>query len=165
VIGRDNALPWHLPADLRHFRAVTLGKPVVMGRKTWDSLGRALPGRTNIIVTRQAGFVPSVVSEQVKVVASLAAALALATQIAQRDGVHECVVIGGAEIYGQALPRCDRLYLTEVHASVAGDAFFPPLVMSAWREIRRERFAASENNPYDYSFVVYEKQQVALDKP
>ena len=153
VIGRDNALPWHLPGDLKYFKAVTLGKPVVMGRKTWESLGRPLPGRTNIVISRQAGYAPA----GARVVGSLDAALQLAAQVALIDGVDECVVIGGAEIYAQALPRCDRLYLTEVHAAVDGDAFFPAWDRGAWRETARENHAAAGSNPYAYSFVVYER--------
>lgn len=153
VIGRDNKLPWHLPGDLKYFKATTLGKPVIMGRKTWESLGRPLPGRTNIVITRQSGYAPA----GAKVTASLDEALALAAQVALIDGVDECVVIGGAEIYAQALPRCDRLYLTEVRAQVAGDAFFPAFDRRNWRETKREDFRAEGPNPYDYGFVVYER--------
>lgn len=153
VIGRDNMLPWRLPSDLQYFKAVTLGKPVIMGRKTWESLGRPLPGRTNIVITRRPGYAPA----GARVVWSFDDALELAAQVARLDGVDECLVIGGAEIYALALPRCDRLYLTEVHATVEGDAFFPAFNHAQWREARRERFVASAANPYDYSFVVYEK--------
>lgn len=153
VIGRDNALPWHLPNDLKHFKAVTIGKPIIMGRKTWESLGKPLPGRTHIVITRQAGYAPA----GVRVVATLDAALTLARQIGLADGVDECVVIGGAEIYALALPHCDRLYLTEVHAVIDGDAFFPAFDRKLWREVRRERHAADGTNPYPYSFVVYER--------
>ncbi len=158
VIGRNNALPWHLPGDLKYFKAVTLGKPVLMGRKTWDSLGRPLPGRTNIVITRQADFLPAGAAENVKVAASLDAALAIARDVAQRDGADECVVIGGAEIYALALPRCDRLYLTEVHAVVEGDAYFPAFDTAPWQETRRERHAAAGANPFDYSFVVFDRR-------
>ncbi|MFZ5723675.1 MAG: dihydrofolate reductase [Pseudomonadota bacterium] len=154
VIGRDNKLPWHLPGDLKYFKAVTLGKPVIMGRKTWESLGRPLPGRTNIVITRRRDYAPP----GAKVAGSLEEALRLAGQVALIDGVDECVVIGGAEIYAQALPRCDRMYLTEVHADVAGDAFFPSFDRAQWRETKRERHAAEGPNPYDYSLVVYERR-------
>lgn len=157
TIGRNNALPWHLPNDLKYFKAVTLGKPVIMGRKTWESLGRPLPGRTNIVVTRQAGYLAENTAANVKVVASMDAAFALASGIAQKDGVEECVVIGGAEIYAQMLPRCDRMYLTEVHADIEGDAFFPLIDPAQWRETHRERFAADSSNPYAYSFVTYDR--------
>jgi dihydrofolate reductase len=153
VIGRDNKLPWHLPNDLKYFRAVTIGKPVIMGRRTWESLGRPLPGRTNIVITRQ----PAYEATGARVVATLDEAIRLAESVALIDGQDECVVIGGAEIYALALPRCDRLYLTEVHATVDGDAYFPVFDRARWRERARERFAAEGPNPFDYSFVVYER--------
>lgn len=153
VIGRDNKLPWHLPNDLKYFRAVTIGKPVIMGRRTWESLGRPLPGRTNIVITRQ----PAYEATGARVVATLDEAIRLAESVALIDGQDECVVIGGAEIYALALPRCDRLYLTEVHATVDGDAYFPAFDRARWREHARERFAAEGPNPFDYSFVVYER--------
>ena len=153
VIGRDNTLPWRLPEDLKYFRAMTIGKPVLMGRKTWESLGRPLPGRTNIVMTRQRDFV----AVGAEIVDGMDAAISLATQIAQRDGVDECVVIGGAEIYAQALPLCTRMYLTEVHAVVDGDAFFPAFDRNAWQETKRDRHLAAGENPFDYSFVVLER--------
>lgn len=153
VIGRNNALPWHLPEDLRYFKRVTLGKPIVMGRKTFESIGRPLPGRTNIVITRQ----PEYSAKGVKVVSSLDEALELAADVALIDGVSELMVIGGAEIYRAALPRARRLYLTEVHAEVEGDARMPGLDWSDWREVSRESWPASEANPYPYSFVVFER--------
>ncbi|TDG16049.1 dihydrofolate reductase [Seongchinamella unica] len=153
VIGRNNALPWHLPEDLKYFKRVTLGKPVVMGRKTFESIGRPLPGRTNIVITRKESWSAA----GVKVVHSLDEALALAEEIAVIDGATELMVIGGAEIYRAALPRADRLYFTEVHAEVEGDALLPDIDWSTWTEVSRERFAASEANPYPYSFAVYER--------
>ena len=153
VVGRNNALPWYLPEDLKYFKRTTLGKPVVMGRRTWESIGRPLPGRLNIVVTRQANYS----AEGARVVADLDAALELAQAQATIDGQDEVMVIGGAEIYALALPAADRLYLTEVHAEVAGDAHFPHWERSEWREISRERHAASGNNPHDYSFTVYER--------
>lgn len=153
VIGRNNALPWHLPEDLRYFKRRTLGKPIVMGRKTYESIGRPLPGRTNIVISRNAGFA----ADGIKVVRSLDEALRLADDIAQIDGVDELVVIGGAEIYREALPRAERLYLTEVHAVIQGDAVLPEVDWAQWREVGRERHAAEAPNPYDYSFVVYER--------
>jgi dihydrofolate reductase len=152
VIGRNNALPWYLPEDLRYFKKVTLGKPIVMGRKTFESIGRALPGRTNIVITRN----PDFQAEGVRVVASLDEALQLAENIAVIDGAQELVVIGGAEIYKAAIPQADRLYITEVHASVEGDACLPPIEWSDWQEVGRQRYPAQDPNPYDYSFVVYE---------
>ena len=153
VIGRNNALPWHLPEDLRYFKRVTLGKPIVMGRKTFESIGRPLPGRTNIVISRRPGYAP----DGVRVVSGLDDALALAEDIALIDGVTELMVIGGAEIYRAAIPRAQRLYLTEVHADVEGDALLPEVDWSQWRELSRERWPASEANPYPYSFVVFER--------
>ncbi len=153
TIGRNNALPWYLPEDLKYFKRVTLGKPVIMGRKTWDSIGRPLPGRSNIVITRDPGFQAA----GVRVVGSLDEAIALAEKICLIDGAEEAVVIGGAQIYALALPRADRLYLTQVHAEVEGDAHFPPLDLDGWEECGREDFAAGGANPYPYSFVVYEK--------
>jgi len=153
VIGRNNALPWHLPQDLRYFKRVTMGKPIVMGRKTFESIGRPLPGRTNIVITRN----PDFAAEGVRVVGSLDEALRLAGDIALIDGAQELVVIGGAGIYKAAIPRADRLYITEVHASVEGDAFLPEIDWAHWHEVGRERHAASGPNPYEYSFVVYHR--------
>jgi dihydrofolate reductase len=153
VIGRNNALPWHLPEDLRNFKRVTMGKPIVMGRKTFESIGRPLPGRTNIVISRNPGYQAA----GVRLVASLAEALELAGAVAAGDGVTEMVVIGGAEIYALALPRATRLYFTRVHAAVEGDSLLPPIDWSRWREISQERHAAAGSNPYDYSFLVYER--------
>jgi dihydrofolate reductase len=153
VLGRDNQLPWHLPGDLQYFKRTTLGKPVVMGRKTREAIGRPLPGRTNIVISRQ----QDLELEGTRVVASIEAALTLAEEVAGADGIDELMVIGGAEIYALALPLAQKLYLTEVHAEVTGDAWFPPWNRSQWREISRERHVACDSNPYDYSFVVYER--------
>ena len=154
VIGRNNALPWHLSEDLKYFKRVTMGKPVIMGRKTWESIGRPLPGRTNIVITRNPEYV---VPEGVRVVTSLDAAINLAEKVCLIEGIDEAIVMGGAEIYAQALPRADRLYLTQVHADVHGDAYFPEIDLQHWHELGREDFSASGPNPYDYSFVVLER--------
>tara|TARA_B100000676_G_scaffold310291_1_gene376343 strand:+ start:2061 stop:2570 length:510 start_codon:yes stop_codon:yes gene_type:complete len=154
VIGRNNKLPWYLPNDLKYFKQVTFGKPVIMGRKTWDSLGKPLPGRTNIVITRQ----PDFQAEGAKVVATLDEAVTMAENVAFIEGQDEAVVMGGAEIYALALPKADRLYLTEVHAEVEGDTWFPEYDTSEWKEIGREDFPAEGPNPYDYSFVVYERK-------
>jgi dihydrofolate reductase len=149
VIGVDNQLPWHLPEDLRHFKAKTMGKPIVMGRKTWESIGRPLPGRDNIVVTRQAGFQ----AEGAYVCATPQDAIALAEQFAQQRGVEELLVIGGAQLYRETLPLCQHIYLTEVDCEIVGDADYPKLDHSEWRELSRERhFQDGEGNP-DYSFV------------
>lgn len=152
VIGRNNSLPWYLPNDLKYFKQTTMGKPVIMGRKTYESIGKPLPGRTNIVITRQADYQP----EGVKVVNSVEAARELAESVCLIDGQEEAMIMGGAEIYTLALPHTDRLYLTEVHADVEGDAFFPEYDKSLWQEVAREDFAAEGPNPYNYSFVVYE---------
>ena len=143
VIGRDNQLPWHLPADLKHFKQLTLGKPVVMGRKTYESIGRPLPERTNIVVTRDRDYgAPGCV-----VVHSLDEALAAAGEAA------EVMVIGGAGIYRQVLPRTDTLYLTQVHAEFEGDTLFPELDAAQWREVARTDCEPDEKNPWRYSFL------------
>ncbi|MCH8542466.1 MAG: dihydrofolate reductase [Alcanivorax sp.] len=152
-IGRDNKLPWYLPNDLKYFKQVTLGKPVIMGRKTWESLKGPLPGRTNIVITRQGDYQ----AEGARVVPSLDEALTLAGHVGVIDGAEEAVVIGGAEIYALALPQISRMYVTEVHADVGGDAFFPAVDMQQWQEVGREDFAAQPPNEYDYSFVVYQR--------
>lgn len=154
VIGCGGELPWHLPADLRHFRELTLGKPVVMGRRTFASIGRALPGRTNIVISRNTGFS----ADGVQVVSSLDAALAMAAALADRDGAGEVMVIGGAEVYAAALPRADRLYLTRVHGAFEGDVVFPPVDWSAWRQTSRDDRAAGPGETCGYSFLAYERR-------
>ncbi|MDX1734942.1 MAG: dihydrofolate reductase [Halioglobus sp.] len=153
VIGRGDALPWHLPDDLQYFKSVTMGKPIVMGRKTFESIGRPLPGRTNIVISRDPAYRP----HGATAVTSLPDALSLAEDVALIDGVEEALVIGGAEIYALALPLAGRLYVTEVHASVEGDVVFPQVDWGRWREVSRQRRDAVDPNPYDYSFVVYER--------
>ncbi|GGC09765.1 dihydrofolate reductase [Marinobacterium zhoushanense] len=153
VIGNQNRLPWHLPEDLQYFKRVTMGKPIIMGRKTFESIGRPLPGRCNIVITRDSAWG----AEGVVVVASPEAAIERAAAQAEIDGVDEALVIGGAEIYRQMLPLCDRLYLTQVHAEVPGDAHFPVLDTAQWQELGRENLDASDTNPYDYSFIVLQR--------
>ncbi|MBV2134141.1 dihydrofolate reductase [Pseudomonas sp. MAP12] len=143
VIGIDNRLPWHLPADLKHFKAVTLGKPIIMGRKTWDSLGRPLPGRLNLVVSRQAGLT----LEGAEVFTSLPAAIARADQWARAQGVDELMLIGGAELYAQGLPLAQRLYLTRVHLQPDGDAFFPEFAEADWRLAERETHEPAADVP------------------
>ena len=154
VIGRNNKLPWYLPNDLKYFKQVTFGKPVIMGRKTWESLKGPLPGRTNIVITRQ----PDYRAEGAKVVATVEDAITMAENVAFIEGQEEAVIMGGAEIYALALPQTERLYLTEVHADVEGHTFFPEYATAEWQEIGREDFAAEGPNPYDYSCVVYERK-------
>ncbi|WP_196159630.1 dihydrofolate reductase [Reinekea sp. G2M2-21] len=153
VIGRDNKLPWHLPNDLKYFKRLTTGKPVIMGRKTYDSIGRPLPNRINIVVTRD----PSFSASGVKVVHDLQSAIDLAEAECLISGADEVIVMGGAEIYRQALPLADRLYITFVHAQVDGDAYFPEFDLSAYQEIGRDGFQADGPNPYDYSFCIFDK--------
>ena len=155
VIGNNNKLPWYLPEDLKYFKRVTLGKPIIMGRKTFESIGRPLPGRTNIVITRNPDWTHD--GAGVRVVHSLQQAIELAESLALVNGFEESLVIGGAEIYALALPQADRLYLTQVHAEVQGDAHFPPLDPSQWQEMAREDFSAIEPNPYDYSFIVLDR--------
>ncbi|GAB4348250.1 MAG: type 3 dihydrofolate reductase [Immundisolibacter sp.] len=148
VIGRDGALPWHLPADLARFRRLTLGRAVIMGRATFDSIGRPLPGRLNIVLSRREGFtVPGV-----EVVSSLAEAYRLT---AAHGG--PAMVIGGAAVYAQTLGDASTVELTEVHADLAGDTHFPPLGAD-WREVAREDHPADARNAYAYSFVTYRRR-------
>tara|TARA_R110001599_G_scaffold8651_8_gene42050 strand:- start:228 stop:755 length:528 start_codon:yes stop_codon:yes gene_type:complete len=159
VIGRDNALPWHLPDDLQYFRRTTMGKPVVMGRKTYESIGRPLPGRPNIVVTTTPGWHAAGVA----VTDTVPAALALGRELALAEGVEELVVIGGAMIYAAALPLAQRLYVTEVHADIDGDTWFAPIDAGEWREISREERPATEDNPYPYAFVCFERRASDCD--
>ena len=147
VIGKDNQLPWRLPADLKHFKAVTLGKPVIMGRKTFESIGKPLPGRDNIVVTRDPQFRAD----------GIAVAHSLDDALAQGRTAPEIMLIGGAQLYTQALPRAQRLYLTLIHTDIDGDAHFPKYDPAAWRETAREDHAADDSNPHSYSFVILER--------
>jgi len=157
-IGVDNKLPWHLPEDLKFFKRVTMGKPIIMGRKTFESIGKPLPGRTNIVITSNGDRFKSVPAyDSIKFASSLDDALKIAEAIALSDGKDEVMVMGGAGIYHLCLPRADRLYYTKVHAQVQGDAFFPEVNWSEWQLVSQEDHQASENNPYDYSFCIYDK--------
>lgn len=147
VIGHNNQLPWHLPADLKHFKTITLGKPILMGRKTYESIGRPLPQRENIIVTRDVDFkAPGCL-----IVHSIDAALSV---VQHKD---EVLVIGGALLYQQMLPLVQRLYLTVIHQAFVGDAFFPEIDQSKWREVERCDCNRDEKNPYQYSFITLDK--------
>ena len=160
VLGRNGDLPWHLPGDMRYFMHTTLGKPVVMGRKTWDSIGgRPLPGRTNIVLSRQVGLPcpGALLAPDFDSALELAAAQTEGGNGGGSKGGGEIMVAGGAAIYALALPRAARLYLTEVHAYFEGDARFPDWDKRAWKEVRRERHRASPGESCDYSFVVYER--------
>ena len=149
VIGRSNAIPWHLPADLERFKARTTGHHIIMGRKTFESIGRPLPKRTSIVLSRNADYRPA----GVLVAPTLDAALELASDD------DEVFVIGGAEVYRPALPRADRLYLTIVHAAIEGDARFPEIDLDEWRLVEDERHEADDRHAYAYSFKSYEKSK------
>lgn len=148
VIGKTGALPWYLPADLQHFKAVTMGKPIVMGRRTHESIGRALPGRQNIVVTRN----PSYAAPGCQAVGSFEEALAIA------KGTEVCV-IGGATLYEQALPLADTIYLTRIHAVLDGDVHFPSMDKAQWQVVDCEPHSADAKNPYDYTFLVFKRQR------
>lgn len=148
LIGRDNDLPWRLPADLQYFRSVTMGKPIIMGRHTHESIGRPLPGRQNIVITSLADYQ----AEGCEVVHSVDEALRIA------NTTDEVMVIGGASLYKQMFDQVDRLYLTRVHATLEGDTWFPDWDKSQWQQISCESHPADEKNQYAYSFEVYERR-------
>ena len=148
VIGVNNTLPWRLPADLRHFRQLTTGHHVIMGRRNYESIGKPLPDRTNIVITRNPGYhAPG---------CDVKHSLAEALQDIQND--PEVFIIGGAEIYRQTIGDADRIYLTLVHADIHGDTYFPEFDASKWHEISRTRHEADEKNPYAYSFITYDRK-------
>lgn len=147
VIGRNNRLPWRLPEDLQRFKALSMGKPMIMGRRTFESIGRALPGRTSIVVSRQ----PGLELEGCIVVASIDAAVAAA------QPAVEAVVIGGAEIYRQVLPRAQVVHVTRVHARIEGDTHFPDLQPEEWREVGKEHHPADDRHAYAFSFITLER--------
>ncbi|MCQ4330133.1 type 3 dihydrofolate reductase [Stutzerimonas stutzeri] len=153
VIGLDNKMPWHLPADLKHFKATTLGKPIIMGRKTWDSLGRPLPGRLNLVVSRQ----PDLQLEGAETFTSLDAALARAEQWAREQGVDELMLIGGAQLYAQALPQAQRLYLTRIEANPEGDAYFPAYDEAEWERTDSQPHPAEGAAPA-YRFETWQRR-------
>lgn len=147
VIGKDNGLPWRLPADLQHFKQITMGKPMIMGRKTWESLPGLLPGRPHIVVTRN----PAYNAEGATVVHSLEEGFEAA------GDVDEIMIVGGANLYAQALSHAQRMYLTQIDVEVEGDARFPGYDLREWRETAREAHPANEKNPFDYQFITLEK--------
>jgi dihydrofolate reductase len=154
VIGRLGQLPWRLPTDLKRFRKVTIGKPVVMGRKTYESIGKPLADRDNIVVTRQPGYA----APGTYIAPSVEAAVALGRELAAKRGVDEIAVIGGAEIFGAALPLAQRVYLTIVHASPEGDIVLDPFDPSMWREISREPMQRSAGDQFAADFLVLDRQ-------
>ncbi|GAB1258500.1 type 3 dihydrofolate reductase [Aurantivibrio plasticivorans] len=154
VIGGGNKLLWHLPEDLKFFKRTTLGKPVIMGRKTYDSIGRPLPERTNIVVTRQGDWD----ADGVTVVHSVDDALSLVSDLPLIEGREEVMVIGGAQIYKEALPLVQRMYLTRIDAQFDGDAFFPDFNNDEWNEVERLDHRSDSRNPYNYSFITLERK-------
>ncbi|HEX7881572.1 MAG TPA: dihydrofolate reductase [Afipia sp.] len=155
VIGRDNAMPWHLRSDLKRFKAITLNHPVIMGRKTFASIGRPLPGRTNIVVTRDKDFQAA----GVVVAPSLEAAHDIARGDALRRLVTEIMVLGGAEIFGQWLPKADRLEITEVHDKPDGDTFLKPVDPAEWEELARTRHPKGDSDTAAFSYVTYQRRR------
>jgi dihydrofolate reductase len=149
VIGRDGRLPWHLPADLRRFKSLTMGKPIVMGRRTFESIGKPLPGRRNIVVTRRAGYE----APGCEVVGSIDAALAAAVD------ADEIMVIGGGDVYRQLLPRADRIFFTRVHFECDGDAIFPELDADEWRVAEEETHAADAANEHAFTAITLERRR------
>lgn len=152
VIGQENRLPWHLPADLKHFKSLTMGHPIVMGRKTYESIGRPLPGRTNIILTHQETFeVPGAI-----VVHSIESAL---QKCRENNAVqHESFIIGGENLYRQTLPYCQRLYITEIQKDFDGDAFFPEFDSNEWQETQRDQHFSEGNDIFEYHFVIFDRK-------
>jgi dihydrofolate reductase len=153
VIGAAGAMPWRLATDMKRFRALTMGKPVIMGRKTFASIGKPLAGRTNIVVTRQRDFA----ADGVTIAPSLDAALAAGRTAAEATGSAEVMVIGGGEIYALAMPHADRLYITRVHAQPEGDARFPAIDPGGWRAVAQEEVPAGEKDTASTTFVTYER--------
>ena len=155
VIGRGNALPWDLPDDLQYFKRTTMGRPIIMGRRTFESIGRPLPGRLNIILTRNGAWQAPGVS----VATSIEQAIDIAEDQALIDGADLVMVIGGADVYRQALPFSSRAFLTRVHGNVHGDVFFDLNQISSWRELSRLEVSAGERNSHDFSIIELENTQ------
>lgn len=154
VIGADNALIWRLPSDFAFFKRITMGKPIVMGRNTFESIGKPLPGRVNIVVSRKSGYQP----DGVIVISDLDAALEHARTMAEADGLDEIMVIGGGAIYAAAMPVADRLYVTHVHLHPEGDTHFPEIDPAQWFEVDREEVARGERDSADFDIVIYERR-------
>jgi len=151
VIGINNHLPWHLPVDMKYFKDMTMGKPIVMGRKSFEELGRVLPGRPNIMITRQTDYT----AEGLYVVPSLQAGI----EKAKTFGTEEIFITGGGEIFKMALPIIDRLYLTRVHAEVSGDTYFPEFDPRGWKLVKNERHEKDEKHAYALTFQVWEREK------
>jgi len=162
IIGKDNDMPWHLPADLAYFKKVTLGKPIIMGRKTYESIGRPLPGRRNIVISRDESYIPQGKgAENVDTVTSVEQALALVDGSDGSDAAEEIMVIGGGAIYKHCLPNADRLYVTHIKAVIDGDTQFPDYTISndngCWRKMTSESRPSDDKNAYELDFCVYER--------
>ena len=147
LIGSNNALPWHLPADLKHFRKITMGKPIIMGRKTYESIGHPLPGRLNIVLTNNINFSLDncTVMHTIKEVLSFS------------KDYDESVVIGGAKLYESLLPQVQRMYITRIHAKFVGDTYFPHYQSTEWQQVETQTYSTDKNNPYNYSFAILER--------
>ena len=154
VIGKDNAMPWHVSSDLKRFKALTMGKPLIMGRKTFESIGRPLPGRVNIVVTRD----PVFKADGIRIVSDLDAALALAKNVAIADGVDEIAVIGGGTIYNALWDRAERLYVTHIHAEPEGDTFLPAIDAEVWGQISCDETTQGEKDSAPMQFAIYERR-------
>lgn len=157
VIGRSGVMPWTMPSDLRYFRRLTLGKPVIMGRKTFEAIGKPLPGRHNIVVSRD----PGLVLDGAEVVTTLDAAIARARAVAGSTGVTEAMVIGGGQIYAQALAMADRVYLTRIHAHIDGDATFPVLDPATWYVADRGPLSPDARDQFTAGFIIFERFDAA----
>ena len=151
VIGYAGQLPWRLKSDLQHFKAVTMNRPVIMGRKTYESIGKPLKGRTNIVLTRDFGLI----AHGAVLATSLEAALAIARQDAAKRGVDEIMIIGGSDVFEATLARADRLEITHVHAAPVGDSFFPPIDPALWQEVSREEHAAGPDDSASFAVATY----------
>ncbi|MGZ5283354.1 MAG: dihydrofolate reductase [Bacteroidia bacterium] len=150
-IGKNNTLPWHLPADLKKFKQLTMGHHMLMGRKTWESIGKALPGRTSVVITRNAEIdVPGVVVKR---------SLEDALDFAKLQGETEAFVIGGAQLFNDAIPLADRFYLTRIHHTFDADTFLPPINMDEWKVIEEQYFPADEKNAYDFTLYILERRK------
>ena len=157
VIGAQNRIPWRIPSDMAFFKRTTMGKPIIMGRKQYESVGRPLPGRTNLVVSRRAGYQP----EGVIVINDLGAAIEHAISIAEADRAGEAMIIGGGEIYAQAMGRADRLYISHVALRPKGDVRFPPIDAAIWRETGAPSVEASPKDEATYRIAVYERVAAA----
>lgn len=160
IIGKDNDMPWHLPADLAYFKKVTLGKPIIMGRKTYESIGRPLPGRRNIVISRDENYVPKVngTAAGIDIVTSVDQALALVDGSDGSDAVEEIMVIGGGAIYKHCLPNADRLYVTHIKATIDGDTQFPAYDDGSWKKTASELRPCDDKNAFELDFCIYQRE-------